>query len=1597
VELAMPLDDLESLRAYLGAADRADQPVLRDFVLAYFSNTDPTELQTRGPAFLLAQAHAHLRLLQAQPSSSGARIRVFNPSLDEDGFVCENTVVQIIQDDMSFLVDSVTMAVNRHGQVAHWVVHPVLALARDAQGALLTARAADEQVAARAPVQSFISLECDRLVSAQERASLALELNQALADVKAAVGDWSAMLARLSGLREGACATALSSIAQQEGAEFLQWLEDQNFTFLGARDYVLHREGGQVLLQAVPDSGLGLLRGPVQTPVSEVPVEAQDFITSDQLVMVTKAMTRSTVHRPAWLDCVSVKRFDAQGQVVGESRFLGLYTSRAYAQSISGIPHLRRQVQHVMQAAKVIPDSHAAKTLQMIMESYPRDEMFQIDSATLAEHAIGMLRLQEGQRTRVFLRRDPFGRFTSALVFVPRERYNTDLRLRMADELMSVLHGSAVEFTPWLTENPMARIHFLVRARDTAPVNPDTAALEARIAYLARRWEDECKLMMVLRLGEREGLDLARRFANAFPSVYQSDYPGMVGAADALILSTLSDQEPLAINLYRTLDAAGSAIRLKLYSTVKVALSDALPVLENLGARVVDEQPYCIHARQPAQTLWIHDLGLALPVAVDFAGVQDRFEALLLQSWRGEVESDPLNKLVIVSELDAGEIAVLRAYLRYFKQIGFAFSQSYIEATLFKHAGIAHMLMQAFAARFNPALSEGRGQLLEASNAQLEAALAEVSNLDEDRILRQIHIAMQATLRTNAYQQAPDGLTKPYLSFKFNPRALAGVPEPRPMFEIWVYAPRFEGVHLRFGQVARGGLRWSDRREDFRTEILGLAKAQQVKNTVIVPAGSKGGFVLKSPPPASDREAWMAEGVACYRQFLSGLLDLTDNLVQGDVVPPQDVVRHDGDDPYLVVAADKGTATFSDIANSVSAAYGFWLGDAFASGGSQGYDHKKMGITARGAWESSKRHFRHLGIDTQRERFTVLGIGDMSGDVFGNGMRLSHHLALVLAFDHRHIFIDPNPDVARSFAERQRLFALPRSSWDDYDRSLLSEGGGIYPRSVKSIQLSAQACAVIGIEQQALSPTELLSAMLKAPVQLIYNGGIGTYVKASFESHAQVGNKGNDALRVDARDLRCKVFVEGGNLGLTQHARIEFARLGGRIYTDAIDNSAGVDCSDHEVNIKILLNHVVEAGDLTLKQRNELLAAMTDEVAALVLADNYAQTQALDAANYRPRYLIDGQQRLIQALESLGRLDRAIECLPTDEHIAQRKADGAGLSVPEGAVLLAYAKMWLFDELLQDDVLLDPYLAHLAHDYFPSLMRARFASAIEQHPLKREIIATCVANHMLNRLGATFVHFLASERAVGNAEVARACLLAQEIFEIKPLWAAVDALDGQVSSEVQLQLLAGISAVAQRATRWVMRAGPHPASMQTLIDRYRPAVQTLGEHLETLLPETLCQQWRQAGAGQTQTGPAAALMQRLHLYEHIYPSLFLVDMAQAMDRSLQQVAAAYYGVDEQLGLAAWREQVDRLPTDTLWQTQARASARDEVFATAVHITRTVLEQFDDAPSWAAQHEARLARLRQLLQTITSAPADLASIMVALRELRGLMTVPAPQA
>jgi len=1573
------------------------EPWLRTF----YGEVDPAELAERSVADLYGAALAHLKF--ARRFAPGApKIRVYNPVFAEHGWQSTHTVVEIVNEDMPFLVDTVTMEANRLGLTLHLMIHPVLRVRRDDTGNLIDLNP-DPEKGGR--LESFIHMEVDRRTDRQTLQQLQDGLIRVLGDVRVAVEDWGRM-------RERMAAASGEAQAQQpapgepeqvrEEIEFLRWLTDGHFTFLGSRTYDLVREAGEDALRIVPGSGLGILRTStrsVSSAFASLPSEARARARARDLLILTKANARSSVHRPGYLDYVGIKRFDAAGEVTGETRFLGLYTSTAYHAHPSDIPLLRRKVQRVLEHAGLLPGSHSHKSLTSVLETYPRDELIQTSADELYDHAMGILRLGERQRTRLFVRRDFYGRFISCLIYVPRENHNTELRIRVQQILKQAFQGLATEFTVHLSESVLARIHLVVRTSPDSIPDYDARELEARIVRATHRWEDDLGQALRERFGEERGNQLLRRFSAAYPPGYRDDHAPLNAVDDAERMARLDSPDRLGMNLYAPPEAPPGSLRFRIYHAGEpVSLSESLPMLEHMGVQVLQERPYRI-AQQGALPIWIADFALtyAAEPELQLDSVRELFQQTFEGMWNGTIESDDFNRLVLRARLGAREILVLRAYARYFRQSGFNLSESYVQAALAAQPAIARLLVELFQRRFDPAPLADRGLRCAEISAQIETALDSVASLDEDRILRQYLALIQASLRTNYFQRAADGSPKPYLSIKFDPAKVPGLPEPRPKFEIFVYSPRMEGVHLRGGKVARGGIRWSDRMEDFRTEILGLMKAQMVKNVVIVPVGSKGGFVVKRPPAGGDREALLKEGIACYQTLLRGLLDLTDNLVGGKVVPQPHLVRHDADDPYLVVAADKGTASFSDIANAVAREYGFWLDDAFASGGSAGYDHKKMAITARGAWESVKRHFRALGIDTQSTDFTVAGIGDMSGDVFGNGMLLSQHIRLLAAFDHRHVFLDPAPDAPASFAERERLFGLPRSSWADYDAQRISKGGGVWPRSAKSVPLTPEARAALGLQAEALTPNELISAILRAPVDLVYNGGIGTYVKSSRESNAEVGDRTNDAIRVNGAQLRCKVVAEGGNLGFTQRGRIEFALAGGRIHTDAIDNSAGVDCSDHEVNIKILLGAVMHDGEMTEKQRNKLLAEMTDEVAALVLRDNTFQTQSLSVAAAMAPGLLDGQQRFLRALERSARLNRALEFLPDDEELAERRAAKRGLTAPEAAVLLAYSKIALYDELLASDAPEEPTIATAIERYFPRPLREAYRKYIAAHPLRREIIATHVTNSMVNRVGSTFVHRMHEETGATSPDVVRAYIIAREAFGMVELWRAVEALDYKVPERVQTDL--GISAgrLLVRATLWLLRNRTHLADVAAAIARFEPGVRALARLLPEALPEAERSACRQAQARFVAAGVPEGLAARVAVSDSLFAALDVVEVATALHCEPEVVARLYFALGGRLEFPWLRSRIDHLASSSHWQALAKAALRDDLASMQRQLTAVALRAAPGerdparlAALWEAAHRMLLERFGQVLADLRTAEApDFAMLSVAMRELRNL--------
>ncbi len=1568
------------------------------FVRAYYRQVDPEDLAERSPADLYGAALSHWNFARRRAPGQ-ARVRVFNPSVQEHGWESTHTIVEIVNDDMPFLVSSVTMEVNRHGLTLHLIVHPTMRVNRQGAEHALTGVLPDDSPAGLR--ESFMHIEVDRITEPPLMEALAVDLERVLADVRTGVEDWKKMIAKVRELVADLerRPPPIGQLDLAEARAFLAWLADNHFTFLGYRCHDLVVKDGDDALAVVPGSGLGILReqpgDEIATSFSQLPPQVRAYARVKDLLVLTKSNSRSTVHRPGYLDYIGVKRYDDRGEVCGEHRFLGLYTHVAYHARPADIPLLRRKVTNVQARAGFVPGGHAWKTLESILDTYPRDELFQISEDELFDVALGILHLGERQRSRLFVRRDPFERFLTCLIYAPRENYTTDLRKKWQAILMKAFNGTSSDFNAFLSESVLARIMITVRTTPGQIPAYDVRALEGQLVAAARRWEDELREALVEAAGEAHGNELYRVFGAGFPAAYREDIPARSAVPDCELLAKTAAGGGLGMNLYKPLEAAPGGLRFKLFHKGgPVSLSDSLPMLERMGLRALEERPYRV-TPEGGEAIWIHDFGLVAGDAeIDIDAVGAIFEEAFGRVFTGELESDDFNRLVLASRLSADEIVVLRAYAKYLRQTGFPLSQGFIEQTLAANPVIARMLVNLFKLRLDPEKSDDAGAAAQVS--AIEQALDRVANLNEDRVLRQYLAVILATTRTDYWRRDADGRRRTFLSFKFDPSQVPGLPEPKPMFEIGVYSTRFEGVHLRGGKVARGGLRWSDRPEDFRTEVLGLVKAQMVKNTVIVPVGSKGGFVLKRAPPAADREAYLKEGVACYKDYLRGLLDLTDNLVGGKVAPPPQVRRLDADDPYLVVAADKGTATFSDHANEVSKEYGFWLGDAFASGGSAGYDHKAMGITARGAWESVKRHFRELGIDTQTTDFTVVGIGDMSGDVFGNGMLLSKHIRLVAAFDHRHVFIDPDPDAASSWAERKRLFGLPRSSWGDYNAMLISQGGGVWPRAAKSISISPEARRALGIEAESLAPSELINAILKAPVDLLYNGGIGTYVKSAKESHAEVGDRANDAIRVNGVELRCKVVAEGGNLGCTQLGRIEYALKGGRIFTDAIDNSAGVDTSDHEVNIKILLGLVIADGELTEKQRNTLLSQMTDQVAALVLRDNYFQTQSLSIGGRIAPQLLDQQQRFIQFLEKSGRLNRVLEFLPPDEEIAERRAKKIGLTAPERAVLLAYSKMWLKDEFLAAVLPEDEWIATALGRYFPQALREAYAGVMPRHPLRREIIATHVVNSMVNRVGSTFVHRAMETTGAKPDEIVRAYLLTREVFGYVPLWQSIEALDNKVADSIQADMLIEAGRLIVRASAWFLRSRRLAEPMEQTMERFQPGVEALHAYLLQLLDAPARSQLDIAVVRWTQAGVPQEIALRVAALDTLYAALDIVEIAESSQRPVETVAGVYFQLSSKLGLAWLRDRISKLPGDSHWQTLAKGSMRDDLAGLQRTLAGNVLANGQDndpralVAAWEARSRETMERASRLLGELRAAPApDLAMLSVGLRELRNL--------
>jgi glutamate dehydrogenase len=1593
------------------AADR-NQPdqigLVERYLSQYFAHTPPEDLAERKSEDLYGAAMAHLHLGRRR-SFGEAAVHVYAPDPDRHGYASPHSVVEIVTDDMPFLVDSVANEFTRHGLGLHLVIHPVLTVVRDEKGALLDILEPGGTGGSGGETgrESYLRFEIDSQTNGEASDGLRSDLLRVLGDVAAAVADWKAMRLKAAEVADSLPADApfLPAEDLEEAAELLHWLDDGHFIFLGYREYELTTEDGEEVLRSVEGSGLGILRNdngrPTSHSYSKLPAEVRRKSREPNLLNLTKANSRSTVHRRGYLDYVGIKKIAADGTVLSERRFLGLYTTSVYKQWPHEIPILRRTVREVVERAGFAPDSHSGKALVEILDSYPRDELFQMTGDEIFDAAMAILALEDRQRLRLLVRHDQFGRFVSCLVFLPRERLTAAFETRTRELLLSALHGVHLEQTTRITESVLVRLHLVIYVERGSEPEYNVGELEEQLVSAMRTWREDLSEALVGELGEERGADLFRKYGNAFHAAYIDNVLPRVAVADIRHLEALG-AAGVSANLYRPIEASDGSLRLKLFRVGgPLTLSAVLPVLENMGMQVVDERPYELELADRGRA-HVYDFGL-VPVGGREVDLEDtalraRFHEAFVEACLARTENDAFNGLVLAAGLSVRDVAILRAYAKYLRQAGTTSGESFIAASLANNPGIVRALVRLFHVRFDPDFGEGEDRDLAQKEiaTEIESGLDSVASLNEDRILRRLLATVQASLRTNFFQTDAEGKPRDWFAVKLDSRSVPDLPLPRPMIETFVTSPRMEGIHLRAGRVARGGLRWSDRHEDYRTEVLGLMKAQNVKNAVIVPVGAKGGFIVKNPPPASDQDAIRSEGIECYRILVRGLLDLTDNLAGGEVVPPDRVVRHDGDDPYLFVAADKGTATFSDIANALSIEHRFWLGDAFASGGSAGYDHKEMGITARGAWVSVHRHLRELGIDPARDGLTAVGIGDMSGDVFGNGALLEPHLSLVAAFDHRDIFLDPHPDPAATFAERRRLFELPRSSWQDFDHSLVSQGGGVFPRSAKSILVSPEVRSVLAVEAESLTPDALIRAILRAPVDLLFNGGIGTYVRASFESNADVGDKTNDGVRVAASELRCRIVGEGGNLGLTQLGRIEYAQAGGRIFTDAIDNSAGVDTSDHEVNIKILLDRVVAEGHMTLRQRDELLEQMTDEVAEHVLADNEGQTRAITLAASQAHSMASVHLRFLAALERSGLLNRAVECLPTGEELHERIAAGGGLTAPELSVLLAYAKADIYGETLASDLPDNPFLQRELIEYFPEPLQKGYGAQLPTHALRREIIATRLTNTTVNLAGMTFVYRLADETGVASADVLRAHAAAVEMLGVHRTWAEIGALDGDVPAATLTYLYLQVRGLAERASRWLIQHR-HDLDIAAVVAHFEPGLSQLSEHISSLLAGGLAVRFNSEVKRLAAIGVPEALAGRVASAPAMLLGLDIVDIASMSERDLEETAAVYFSLGESLHLDWVGERISALSRDERWDALARAALREDLSKVRTILTGEVLRHgrggasgADQVAAWSASIAPAARRFVGALEEIVAGGStDLATLSVALRQIRGV--------
>ncbi len=1586
--------------------DSAEAEQLMVLARLFFTHYPLEELASRHFSDVFGSIYHWWRFIQ-QFDGKAPKLRVFNPVLAEDGWVCPHTVIVVLQKDMPFLVDSIRIEMNRRNIAIHGLKSTVMNVCRDDKHKLISLSDSLDDIE-NAQAEALIFLEISLHSQENELKDLRDSLLSVLDEVLRVVKDYKPMMEQIVRIEKNLQLAVGSVMAPlvKESQEFIRWLMANHFTFLGFSEYEFVDSESGKQLREISEKRLGVFafRNAQQSiiDVSQFNEGMAKFHLVPQIITFSKSSIRSRVHRHAYSDYVVIKKFNSSGEVVGESRFMGLYTSTVYSLSPIGIPLIREKINKVIERSGLNLNSYYGKSFKQILETFPRDELFLSGSSELYETLMGVAQINERSMVKLFVRRDLFGKFVTCLIYIPRDYFSTKIRLKIQELIGDLLGTSECEFTTLYSESILARVHLVFKLSSQPVPEIDIAALQSKIVEITRSWEDQLQYSLIESQGEEKAMRLLHDYRNAFASSYQEQFDSRNAVQDILIMDSMTETNDIAMSFYQPVSSTENELRFKIFhENQTLELSDVIPVLEHLGLRVVSESSHEIR-RTDGDFVWLHDFHLQHHFVSEFDihAVKENFQTAFAAIWRKRMDSDPFNRLVLSCGLKWREVVLLRAYACYMRQTLFNFADTYIANALVNHSALTRLLIDLFNAKFDPTFNMGikaNQDIIDNCRQKILQGLNKVENLNEDRIVRRYLAMIDSSVRTNYYQTTEAGTEKDYLSIKLSPRTIPDIPEPRPLYEIFVFSPRVEGVHLRSAKVARGGLRWSDRLQDYRTEVLGLVKAQQVKNAVIVPNGAKGGFVCKHPPQTGGRDAILKEGIECYKIFIRGLLDLTDNLIEGKIKSPEDTLRFDEDDPYLVVAADKGTATFSDIANSISAEYRFWLGDAFASGGSQGYDHKAMGITARGAWISVQRHFKEKNINIQQDPISVLGIGDMSGDVFGNGMLLSQAISLVAAFDHRHIFIDPKPDSVNGFIERKRLFNLPRSSWADYDSSLISEGGGVFSRDLKSIAITPQMQKIFEIQSESLTPTEFISALLKAPVDLIWNGGIGTYVKSSVETHADAGDKANDILRVNGNELRCKVFGEGGNLGMTQRGRIEYCLNGGSCNTDFIDNAGGVDCSDHEVNAKILLNEVVANGDLTLKQRNQLLVEMTDNVAQLVLQNNYHQTQTISVAQSEALSRSAEYRRFMNALQTAGRLNRNLEFLPNDDVLLERQTHGKGLTRPELAILVSYAKAMLKEDLAVSDIADDDYVANFIEGAFPKRLSQLYPDVMRRHRLRREIVATQIANDIVNNMGITFAQRLMESTGAKSGDVAKAYIIARDIYRVDEFQQELEKVDYRVNPQIQLQLVNGMMRRVRRAARWFLRNRRSNLNPAVEVNCFAPAMAEIAQSLPTLLQGDPLIEWQHSWRKLQEAGLPENLIVSATRPANLYSGLSVAESARISNQPLDRVARLYFSLGNYLSLPWFSNQISDLKVDNFWQAMARETYMDDLEAQLRSLSISLVRFVDDDSQipavihqWSLHHQLLIGRWKTMVNELQAVSGtDFAMFSVALRDLLDL--------